>query len=167
MKVTHLPILSADTLLKDAVKAMRIQQRSAVVREDPAKLHLVKIARICTALGHHQSKLSNVNITEPVYRPTPADINKWHLDTLNPENTGSDWETFLDDKGYSYAVVDAFLSTALIVTRHEPKADAIELKPENCYCEGPYEHSIPPHSIVPVKMCSSCSEPVNCLSGTP
>ena len=166
MKVTHLPILTADTTLKDAVKAMRIQQRSAVVREEPTKLQLIKIARVCTALGQHQSKLSNVNVTDPIYRiyrPTPADIRIWHLDTQNPENTSSDWETFLDDKGHSYAVVDSFLSTAMIVTRHEPQGDAIDLKPENCYCEGPDEHSIPPHSIVPVKICSSCSEPVNCL----
>jgi len=169
MKVTHLPILKADTPLKDAVKAMRIQQRSAVVREEPTKLHLIKIARVCTALGHHQSKLSNVTVTEPnrIYRPTPVEINNWHLDTQDPENTSSDWESFLDDKGHSYALVDSFLGSARIVTRHEIQGNALEVKPQKCYCEGPDAHSIPPHSIVPANICSSCSEPVNCLSRTP
>lgn len=167
MKVTHLPILKADTPLKDAVKAMTIQQRSAVVREEPTKLDLIKIARVCTALGHHQSKLSNVNVTEPVYRPTPVEVNNWHLNMQDPENSCSEWESFLDDKVHSYALVDSFLGSARIITRHEIQGNAIEVKPQKCYCEGPDEHAIPPHSIVPVKICSSCSEPVNCLSVTP
>ena len=163
MQVTHLPILSTDSTLTDAVKAMRIQQRSAVVREEPTKVQLVKIARICTALAHHQSKLSNVNVTEPIHRPTPVEINRWHLDMIDPDNSQSDWQKFLDDNNHTYALVDSFLGSAMIVTRQETKANELEVKPQKCYCEGPDEHSIPPNSIVPVQTCGVCSAHVNCL----
>jgi len=162
MKVTHLPILSRDSSLNDAVRAMRVQQRSAVVREEPTKVQLVKIARICTALAQHQSKLSNVNITQPIHRPTPGEINHWHLDTKDPDNSHSNWQNFLDDQGHTYALVDSFLGTAMIVTRNEPKADEIEAKPQKCYCEGPDEHAIPPNTMSG-QICGVCSTHVNCL----
>jgi hypothetical protein len=161
MDVVHLPILAATTPLTDAVKAMRIQQRSAVLRETPSELVLVKIAKIFRALGQHQTKLSNVNITTPVYRLTPADISSWHLDTRDPRNTWADYENFLDSVQHSYALIDSFLGSARIVTRHEGQAGEIDSSPKDCYCNGPYEHSFPPPSVTKGP-CPQCSGTVHC-----
>lgn len=162
MKVVHLPMLPATTPLKDAVKAMRVQQRSAVVREEFPKIDLIKIGKIFKALGDQLTELSNVTISEPVYQPTAADISQYQLDIKNPQNTWSNWQSFLDDHGHSYALIDWYSGSALIATQHEPQGDEIELSPEACYCRGPFEHSIPPATIVPVKLCSICNYKVHC-----
>ena len=162
MEVVHLPFLPATTSLKDAVRAMRIQQRSAVVREEPTKLDMVKITKVFKALGHNMTELSNVNINEPVYRPSPAEISSLKLNTKDPRKTWADWESLLDSVGHSYALIDSYLGSAMVVTRHEGQGGAINASPQDCYCLGPDEHSLPPATIVPVKNCSICSHKVHC-----
>lgn len=162
MKIVHLPMLSATTPLQDAVKAMRIQQRSAVVREDSTKIRLIKIGKIFKALGDRLTQLSNVNVSEPVYQPTAKDISRYKLDIKNPLNAVPNWQSFLDDGSHSYALIDWYDGSALIATQHEPQGDEIEMSPESCYCRGPFEHSIPPATIVPVKLCSVCRHKVHC-----
>jgi len=161
MDVVHLPILTSFTSLKDAVRAMRVQQRSAVVRETPTDLSLVKIPKVFKALSDQLTELSNVNISEPVYRPSPAEMASAHLDERDPRRTEPEWELFLDSVGYSYALVDSFLGTALIVTRHEPQGDVIRVSPKDCYCNGPHEHSYPPPTVVKGK-CPQCAGTVHC-----
>jgi len=162
MEITHLPILGANVSLKDSVKAMRIQQRSAVVREGPTNLELIKITKIFKALGHNLTKLSNVNVDQPVYRSTPAEISSRDLDLKKPNNTSEAWNSFMNSVGSDYILIDAYLGTALIVTRHEGQSGEIETSPADCYCLGPDEHSIPPATIVPSNNCSRCSSDVLC-----
>jgi len=163
MEVVNLPILSAFTPLKDAIRVMRIQQRSAVLRETPAQLDLIQIRKIFGALGQQLTELSNVTISEPVYRPSPAEISSWNVDTKDPRNTWAEWQSFLDSVGHSYALIDSYFGSALIVTRHEGQKDAIAQNPAGCYCLGPDEHSIPGEAtIVPVQICSVCSHGVLC-----
>ena len=162
MKIVHLPMLKSTTSLKDALKSMRVHQRSAVVRQDPTNLHLIKIGKIFKALNQQLTELSNVNINEPVYRPTPAEIAQYQLNTRKPDKTHVSWQAFLDDGSHTYALVDWFLDTALIATQHEPDGEKVELSPEDCYCLGPDEHSLPPATMVPVHNCSACSFTVHC-----
>lgn len=163
MEITHLPILAATTSLKDSVKAMRIQQRSAVVREEPTKLELIKITKIFKALGQNLTELSNVKISQPVYRSTPAEISSRNLDLKTPNNSWADWNSFMNSVASDYILIDSYLGTALVVTRHEGQSDEIETSPSDCYCLGPDEHSIPEQAtIVPVYSCSVCSNSVHC-----
>lgn len=161
MDVVHLPILPATTPLKDAIRAMRVQQRSAVIREEPTKLELIKIPKIFTALGHQLTALSNVNITEPVYRPSQTEIASRKLDTKNPRNSWADWQSVFQSVTEDYVLVDSYLGTALVATRHEGKAGEIKVSPKDCYCNGPHEHSFPPPSVTKGK-CPRCSGMVIC-----
>jgi len=161
MDVVHLPILTSDSPLKDAVRAMRVQQRSALVRETHTDLALVKIPKVFAALSDGLTQLSNVKNSEPVYRPSPAEMASAHLDERNPRRTEAEWQTFLDSVGYSYALLDSFLGTALVVTRHEPQGDEIRKFPQDCYCNGPHEHSYPPPTVVKGK-CPQCAGTVHC-----
>jgi hypothetical protein len=162
MEVVHLPILPATTPLKDAVRAMRIQQRSAVIREEPTKLELIKIPKIFIALGHQLTSLVNVNVSDPVYRPTPGEISSRNLDTKNPRNSWADWQSLFQAVSDDYILVDSYLGTALIVTRHEGKAGEIKVSPKDCYCSGPHEHSFPPPSVAKGKKCPRCAGIVHC-----
>jgi len=163
MKIVHLPLLKATTPLMDAVRAMRVQQRSAVVREEPTKLKLIKIGEIFVALDDQLTALSNVNISEPVYRPTAAEISQYKLNLKKPENTWSEWQSFLDDGSHSYALIDSYHGTALIATQHEFQGDEVELNPETCYCRGSHRHSIPPATIKAGNVCSLCGKKVRCV----
>lgn len=162
MKVIHLPILPATSPLKDAVKAMRIQQRSALIRETPTKLDLIRVPKIFNALGHHLTELSNVNINEPVYRLSSTDISTWHLNIKNPDKAQKEWQQFLDSVKQKYALADSFLGTGLLVSRREPDLDGTEFSPEDCYCLGPAEHSFPPPKITSGNPCPFCKKAVHC-----
>jgi hypothetical protein len=50
MDLINLPILPAATPLKDALRALWIQQRSALICEGPAQLDLINIRKIFGAL---------------------------------------------------------------------------------------------------------------------
>ena len=147
MDVVHLPILKATTSVRDAIKAMRIQQRSAVIRETGYDLDLITISKIFGALGQQQPELSNVQISTPVYRLTPADISSWNLDTRDPHKTWADYENFLDSVQHSFALIDSFLGSALIVTRHEGLAGQINSSPRDCHCSINDDHSFPPPNV--------------------
>jgi len=163
MEVVNLPILSASTPLRDAIRAMRIQHRSAVLRETPAQLDLIKVRKIFGALGQQSTELSDVTISEPVYRLSPAEISAWKVDMKDPRSTWAEWESFLDLVGHSYALIDSYFGSALMVTRHEGQKGAIVQSAAGCYCLGPDEHSIPDEAtIVPVQICSVCSFSVLC-----
>jgi len=162
MRVIHLPILPATTPLTDAVRAMRIQQRSALIRETPTKLDLIRVPKIFNALGHQLTQLSNVRISVTVYRPSPADISTRHLNIKNPEKTKGEWEQFLDSVNHKYALADSFLGSGLLVSRHEPDTDGMEFTPEDCYCLGPAEHSFPPPKITSGNPCPFCKKAVHC-----
>ena len=162
MDVVNLPILPATALLKDAVRAMRIQQRSAVLREQAKKLELIRITKIFNALGHQLSELSQVHISEPVYRPTRMEISLRHLDTKAPHNTWGNWQSLVTSVRHDYVLIDSSFGSALILTLHEGLAGEIRTSPADCYCLGPDEHSLPPATIVPKNNCSICSYTVHC-----
>ena len=161
MDVVHLPILPATSPLKDAVRAMRVQQTSAVLRETPTDLGLIKIPKVFRALGQQLTELASVKISAPVYRLTPAEISSWQLDQKHPRNTEVRYNNFLDSVNHQYALIDTFLGSALIVTRHEPQGDEIRVTPSDCYCDGPDEHSYPPPNVSSGP-CPNCIGIVHC-----
>lgn len=162
MDVTHLPLLKDFTPLHDAVKAMRVQQRSAVLRESAASLGLIEIPKIFAALADKQTSLFNVSVAEPVYRLMPADISNWNLDTRRPGNTWQAYEQFLKSVSHDYVLLDSFGDTGLIVTLHEGQTQKIKTRPNDCYCRGPKEHSFPPPQISSGGSCTACGFPVHC-----
>lgn len=162
MDVVNLPILPATTALKDALRAMRIQQRSAVLREQDTDLELIRITKIFKALGQQLSDLSDVRISEPVYRPTRIQIALRQLNPRAPHKTWGNWQSFLSTVRHDYVLVDAYLGSALILTLREGLAGELSTSPADCYCLGPDEHSLPPATIVPHNICSICSHPVHC-----
>jgi hypothetical protein len=164
MNVVHLPMLTALTSLKDAVRAMRIQQRSAVLRETGVNVDLIAVPKIFSALGHKLTELSNVpaSVTDPVHVLSPADVSTWNLDTRDPLNTEIEYENFLDSINRSYTLLDWVSGTGLIVTRHEHQGDDISLSPKDCYCLGPFEHSYPPPPVSSGGSCPQCGNTVHC-----
>lgn len=163
MELINLPILPPATPLKDALRAMRIQHRSALICENVTELYLINIRKIFAALGQQSGELSDVKQREPVYRPSLAEISHWKVDTKDPRSTWAEWQSLLGSVPHSYALIDSFFGSALIVTRHEGLAGAIAQYPAGCCCLGPDEHLIPDEaSIVPVQICSVCSSRVIC-----
>ncbi len=162
MHVVHVPMLTATTALQDALTAMRVQQRSGVVRESQASLDLVMIGDIYGALADQQSELANVSVSEPIYRLSPPDIRTWNLDARDPWNTETEFENFLDSVSHSYALLNSFAGTALIVTRHEGLGEALEFSPRRCYCRGPFHHGYPPPSVAHNSICDQCGAIIDC-----
>ena len=163
MDVINLPILPATTPLKDALRALWIQQRSALICEGPAQLDLINIRKIFGALGQQKTELSDVTIREPVYRPSPAEISSRNLDTKDPRQTWAEWRSLLKSVTTSYVLIDSYFGSALIGTLNEGLTSAIAQRPGGCCCVGPDEHLIPGEAtIVPVHNCSVCFHDVIC-----
>lgn len=163
MDVINLPILPAATPLKDALRALWIQQRSALICEGPAELHLINIRKIFGALGQQSTQLSDVTIREPIYRPSRAEISSRNLDTKDPRQTWAEWRSLLRSVTTSYVLIDSYFGSALIGTLDEGLIAAIAQPPVGCCCVGPDEHLIPGEAtMLPGPICSVCRYRVIC-----
>src|ERR1043165_554557 len=163
MHVVHLPILTARTSCHDALAAMRIQQRSGVLRESPVNVDLIKIGDLYGALGQHLPDLSSVGVTEPVYQLTSQDISNWNLDVVNPWNTQTEFQNFMNTEGHTYALASSFSGTAIIVTRSEQFGGPLEEIPRRCYCRGPFHHPYPPPNVSSGTICDICKNIIDCF----
>jgi hypothetical protein len=93
---------------------------------------------------------------------SPPDITAWNLDAREPWTTETEFENFLDSVSHSYALLNSFAGTALIVTRHEGLGEALEFIPRRCYCRGPFHHPFPPPSVADQSICDQCGATVDC-----
>jgi hypothetical protein len=161
--VDDVPLLPASTPLMDALRAMRIHQRSAVVRESQSSWNLIQIPELFAGLVQQVSELSNIGDAAPVYRVSQADISSWRLDLNDPYQTPSAYERLLDSAGYSYALIKPVAGTVSIVTRHEPYADAILAIPRQCQCRGPLRHGFPLPHVSSSDSCPICGSRIDCF----
>lgn len=163
MQVVHLPIVPDYTPLDVVLRAMRIQQRSAVLRESSLSVDLVEVPDLFSGLMHQVTALSGIKDFKPVHRLSPLDISQWNLDVKDPDRTGPSFELLLDAVQRSYVLIDAFFGTALMVTRHEGLAGQIEAVPRQCQCEGPLRHGFPHPHMSDGDSCDSCGFTVKCF----
>lgn len=161
--VDDVPLLSSITPLMDALRAMRIHQRSAVVRETQLSWNLIQIVELFDGLVQQVSQLSNIGDAPPVYRISQADISNFRLDPKDPYRTASAYERLLDSVGYSYALINPVAGTVSIVTRHEPYADPIRAIPRQCQCRGPLRHGFPLPHVSSGDSCPTCGFQIDCF----
>lgn len=144
MNTVHLPLLPADIMAEAALKTMRWLQKSATVRKS-GDLHLVTAGAVVVALAKRVTSFANVPSKSEVREVTALDVSHWGLNVIDPYQTESNYEQYLDHYGTHYAVVDSVPGLALVVTRHEPEGDEANKSPTACYCENNnHEHNTPP-----------------------
>jgi hypothetical protein len=162
MKAISLPFLLSDTPVRNSLKAMRWQEKSAVIRETIGDLALLTAGDIFQGLASQSSFLNDLVSNNPVHRLTAQEVKKWKLDTRNPDRTESEYNSFFNLIVADYLLVDSVPGTALVVTRHETLAFKYGHSPKDCYCLGPDQHEFPPPSVSSGSSCDRCGQPVHC-----
>ena len=163
MKVVHLPIVTSYTPLDIALKAMRFQQRSAILRESHLSLDLIEVPDVFTGMVHQVRDLSTILVSKPVHRLSQMDISTWKLNPSDPMRTELEFQTFLNSAGHLYAFIDSFLGTALMVTQRETDGERVEEVPSQCQCRGPHRHGFPFPHVSHGQPCPDCQAMVDCF----
>ena|SRR5688572_20061315 len=145
MNAVHLPLLPDDIKAETALTAMRWLKKAAAIRQS-GNLHLVSAGAVVVALANRVTNFGYVPLKSEVREVTVQDVSRWGLDTVDPHQTETKYEQYLDHYGTHYAVVDSVPGLALVVTRHEIEGNEINKSPTACYCVGvnEHEHNTPP-----------------------
>ena len=146
MNAVHLPLLPDDITAETALTAMRWLQRAAAIRKS-TNLHLVSAGAVVLTLAKQPGtpSFANVPMKSEVREITAREFTQWGLDKIDPHQTETNYENYLDHFGTHYAVVDSVPGLALVVTRHEDEGHEANKSPSACYCEyNNHEHNTPP-----------------------
>jgi hypothetical protein len=165
MDIVEIPVVPIGQELKTAIKVMRQAERSAVIGTSESGDWLFKAREVVIGMSKGHRFLNELPLKRSVGRPSFFEKVAFALDYARPHNSSRNFETFLDEKKFSYAIAKSTSATALLVTRHEHLAVEIGLGPKDCYCTN--ENIDPPHDFPPPPApadgkCPYCGYPVTC-----
>jgi CBS domain-containing protein len=139
MDKIDLPVLKAETPLKDALNAMKRFNRAGVVVSDGDRHYLLAAGWIVIGIATRQKSLADVRRKWAIHEVPASQTDALKAMTLNSP-TGV--ERLLDHAGRSYMLASwepAAPKMVMIVTRHEGLARKLtESGPSVCYCTNPH-----------------------------
>jgi len=142
MDIVELPVLSIEAQLDEALAEMKQKERSAVVAIDGTRCWLFKAGWVVVGLARHEKVLADVENRTRVHLALPTEVDSYGIDLINPTNTWTAVESFLDNvarRSYMITTTQPLLigQMAAVVTRHESLAVAVKSGPTDCYCTNP------------------------------
>ena len=163
MEVIYLPLVAPDIDLNDALQAMHRHVRAAVVRRDHQAYSLIRAVDIYSGLAHKLARLSALKSRFTIHEVSNLDVNHWHLNLADPQQTATNFEQLLDNVNAKYGLLDSMPGFVRLVTRHEGYANQFSSAPSACYCDNEeYMHPYPP----PVKSNGDicyCTHTISCV----
>jgi hypothetical protein len=150
-----LPVLSGETELRDAMSALRVAHRSALITMRNGVPVLIKASAIVHGVNEARRTLEELPGLGVAFTTGPT------YDRFASKPFGLDqFQEVFAQSPHNYAISIVVADSALVVTRHEGIGGQAEAAPQDCYCTNDDEHPVnfgpPPH-------CTMCTWKVDCI----